>query len=299
MDSSILLKKGISIERLYLFCEILHAGGIRAAVGEDPAKQSLASRQMRELSDYVGGALWKRNGRSLEFTETGKKLAQISTEFFNRFESFLRETQGLPETFYLGIGDSIFQWFILPHMKKFKARFPHTELIPCSYQTSQILRKTNARELDAGIVRTSAIPRGQFITEPVGEIKYNLFIPKELYKNRGRGNLNQFIKDLPFCNLTGRGEYARTMRKFITAFHGQCVLNCFSMIQMYSAVRTGQYVAVLPERSKIGFNADETLHFILPELSAFTRPITMIYKKEVTANPSKKSVLDFIVALMK
>ena len=118
MNGIVFENKGFSLERLQLLCDVARLGGIRAAVGDDPVRQSLASRQLKELSEYANTKLTKRVGRGIEVTREGSELANIGNEFFSKMSAFLQRTHNRPIDFRLGVGDSIFQWQILPNMKQ-------------------------------------------------------------------------------------------------------------------------------------------------------------------------------------
>ena len=75
--------KGLSVERLLLLCEVDKAGGIKAAVGDDTTRQSLASRQLKELGAYAGADLCRKVGRTIEMTNQGKQLSEIGNSFFH------------------------------------------------------------------------------------------------------------------------------------------------------------------------------------------------------------------------
>ena len=66
MNEIVFENKGFSLERLRLLCNVARMGGIRAAVGDDPVRQSLASRQLKELSEYANVELTKRIGRGID-----------------------------------------------------------------------------------------------------------------------------------------------------------------------------------------------------------------------------------------
>ena len=64
-DSTIMFEKlfaqsGLSLERMKAFAEIVEAGGITAASGDDSNRQSQLSRQLKELERYFGAELLKR-----------------------------------------------------------------------------------------------------------------------------------------------------------------------------------------------------------------------------------------------
>ena len=294
MYEYVLENKGLSVERLHLLCEVARTGGIKAAVGDDPTRQSLASRQLKELSEYVGAELCRRSGRSLEMTNAGRTLTDIGNDFFQKLESFLRSTRNLPDKFSLGVGDSIFQWQILPKMKTFEQCFPTIQLVSYSYSANEIIQKVESRALDAGIVRKTAVRQPDLICESIGEIQYRLFIPPRLSKKPTRRGLAPSIQGIPFCTLTGDGEYAKAMTTFLSAFNGIPSLNCSSMTQMYAAVQSGQYAAVLPANAEAGIPQSTAKAHTLPELTPFTRQIALVYKRETSIDPKKAEVLSFL-----
>lgn len=295
---SIFGNKGLSLERLDLLCRIAHSGGIRAAVGNDLSKQSLSSRQLKELSDYVGTALCRKNGRSLEMTNAGEELVAISTDFFLKLEAFLDGTRHLPRRFELGVGDSVFQWQILPRMKDFQRQCEGIQLQSYSYPASEIIKKVEARELDAGIVRLSALGPTELSVINIGEISYKLFVPLEDTSESGTTRQPAF-RTLAFCTLTGDGEYARAMASFLATFNGKAALNCSSMTQMYAAVESRQYAAVLPANAEKNLPSDRILAYNLPELSYFTRTIALIHHTDAITNDNKRSTIDFLKTIIK
>lgn len=293
MDEIIFGKKGFSLERLHLLCDVARMGGIRAAVGDDPVRQSLASRQLKELSEYANVELTKRFGRGIEVTPEGMELVKIGNEFFSKMSDYLLRTHNLPIDFKLGVGDSIFQWQILPNMKEFETRFKSCKLISYSYSSAEIITAVESRKLDAGIVRKSAINDTSLIAKPIGEVHYKLFVPTHFCKTPRQSQLPA-IAEIPFCTLTGDGEYAKATIRFLSAFNGHPALNCSSMTQMFAAVQSGQYAAILPTNAESGTNKVITKTFTLPELDAFTQQISLIFKPDTRESKEKSAIIDFL-----
>lgn len=286
-------KKGLSLERLHLLCKVAASGGIRMAVGDDPVRQSLASRQLKELREYVGTQLFRRNGRTLEMTSAGRELAELGNEFFAKMEAFLQHSHDLPVDFKLGVGDSIFQWQILPRMREFEIEFKNIKLISFSYSAADIIKGVEARRLDAGIIRQTALSDSELISKPIGEIRYKLFVPSQLCTNAKRNQPPQ-IANTPFCTLTGDGEYAKAITRLLSAFNGSPALSCSSMTQMFAAVQSGQYAAILPASAEASLPEPATRIFTLPELSSFTRQISLIFKSDLKDSAEKSAVLSFL-----
>src|SRR6476619_7642842 len=76
MFTELLSEGGLSLDRLKNFCAMAEAGGIARVAGGDPAKQSLYSRQLRELEQFFGAEVTRRKGKGIEFTEQGLELAR-------------------------------------------------------------------------------------------------------------------------------------------------------------------------------------------------------------------------------
>lgn len=297
MNEIVFAKKGFSLERLRLLCEVARTGGIRAAVGDDPVRQSLASRQLRELSEYAGLELTQRIGRGLEMTVAGEELVEIGNEFFAKMASFLQRVREFPIEFRLGVGDSIFQWHILPRMKDFESMFNKVKLISYSYPTAEIVRAVESRRLDAGLVRSESLVDSELVARPVGEIRYKLFIPMQL-GNVDSGYRLPSISGVPFCTLTGDGAYSKAMTQFLSAFNGAPSLNCSSMTQMYAAVQSGQYAAILPANAEAGMKGLGVRVLTLPELASFTRRISLVFKADAKTRTDKSAILDFLGSCM-
>jgi LysR family transcriptional regulator, nitrogen assimilation regulatory protein len=91
MFNELLSEGGLSLDRLKNFCAMAEAGGIAKVAGGDPAKQSLYSRQLRELEQFFGAELTRRKGKGIEFTEQGLELArQVRAHLQDGFQESVR-----------------------------------------------------------------------------------------------------------------------------------------------------------------------------------------------------------------
>src|SRR5947199_3074139 len=69
MFEDLFAQSGLSLERLKTFREIVAAGGITAAAGDDSNRQSQFSRQLKELERYFGVELLKPGHGPAELTD--------------------------------------------------------------------------------------------------------------------------------------------------------------------------------------------------------------------------------------
>src|SRR5438552_9735653 len=117
MFENLFANSGLSLERLKTFREIVAAGGITAAVGNDSNRQSQFSRQLKELERYFGVELLKRGRGPAELTDAGQRLYEIIGHTLRALEEFRGTTcAGRPIEIVVGAGESLIQWLLLPRL---------------------------------------------------------------------------------------------------------------------------------------------------------------------------------------
>lgn len=282
--------KGLSLDRLKTLRDVARAGGIKAAVGDDPVRQSLASRQMKELGECFGVSLTRREGQGLALTPHGSELANLVDVFLNEIERFGRRSQSQPINVSIGVGDSVFQWYLLPHMPQIKETAPKTLLIPHSLPTEEIVERVSDGRLEMGIVRSSASKGRKLVSKTLVKVKYSLFVPKPMMP----ADLSHKPKDvwkLPFASLTGGGEYARILGAILSQNENSASLHCTSLLQVFGAVLAGQYAAVLPTSAESWLPATAYVQIQRPELNAFERPLSLIWRQALIKTLPESTVL--------
>ena len=121
-----LTRKGLSLERLRSFLRVAEAGGFARAAPAEPVTQSQLNRQVRELEDALGCALFERRGRHVELTVSGERLAAVVRDLLSGL-SEVSTGESRRTTVSLGAGDSVVQWVLLPAVAALRAKFP-----PCA-----------------------------------------------------------------------------------------------------------------------------------------------------------------------
>ncbi len=89
MFANLFAERGLSLDRLKTLIEVGAAGSIAAAAHGDSARQSLYSRQIKELEEFFGVELTCRRGKVLTLTEAGRELARLAGESMRRLDDFL------------------------------------------------------------------------------------------------------------------------------------------------------------------------------------------------------------------
>lgn len=71
MFTELLQQGGLALDRLLSFCFVAQAGGVTRAAKGDPARQSLFTRQIKELEEFFGTEPIRGKGRGIVLTGAG------------------------------------------------------------------------------------------------------------------------------------------------------------------------------------------------------------------------------------
>src|SRR5512136_216027 len=96
MFAELLSESGLSRDRLQSFCLVAEAGGVTKAAKGDPARQSLFSRQVKELEEFFGVELVRRKGRGVALTASGERLHLLAREQLLALSDFKKAATGQP-----------------------------------------------------------------------------------------------------------------------------------------------------------------------------------------------------------
>ncbi len=119
-------RSGLSLERLLSFRAVADAGAIAKAAPDQPARQSLMSRQIRELEEFFGTQLIRRAGRGLVLTEAGRELAALIRRQTADLGEFARRHAGRPQEVIIGAPQTVVENVVIPKLMAIASRRPYT-----------------------------------------------------------------------------------------------------------------------------------------------------------------------------
>jgi DNA-binding transcriptional LysR family regulator len=198
---------GISIERLHTFCAVVSEGSITAAAQGDPNRQSQFSRQLKELEQALGAKLFRKEGKILKLTETGREFAVIALGFFNALDDLQAKTAGHAETVVLGAGESILRWLVIPRIPEVMTGPNAVRLELRTCRTEEAVRCVQDGSLDLAIVRSDSVD-DSFRSIPVGAIDYCLVVPRHGLPEKSAAAVS-LMKEIPLALLRSEGMLAR------------------------------------------------------------------------------------------
>lgn len=164
-----------------------------AAAKQDPNKQSLYSRQIKELENALSIELLDRTSSPAKPTELAQKISNLYTEFE---EGLRREVQRYSEqkTARIGAGESVIQWLVIPLL----AQSPNSSNIHFEFnnlRSTEIIQKLKTGQLDIGIISRPHSEK-TISSQPITNLALKLIGPKCAFPKK----LNT-IEDLEGCSL--------------------------------------------------------------------------------------------------
>jgi len=246
MYQSVLSQSGFSMERLGNFCSLADAGSIVGAAKGDPVRQSLISRQIRELESFFGVELIRRRGRGLELTEAGRELAVVGRENFKGLSDYATRCRGAAWTVRIVASNSVATWLLLPRLKTLekaggKIRFEiHHE------QTREIVTATREGIYDIAFVRKDALGPG-LRHAVLGEIGHSLLVPKTLLRMEPK-DIASVLSAIPMALPVG-GKMREAIERIAdkARVRMNVTVGCSSYLQAAQVLQSGMCAAVLPD----------------------------------------------------
>jgi len=233
---------GLSMDRLRTLCEVVEVGGIANAAPGDPARQSLYSRQIRELESFFGVELLRRRGKGIEITVAGNDLAIAARDHFSRLGDFLTTSTSQPVEFHVAAGGSLLEWLVIPFLASQRDRLKRVSFRFSDMRSQEIVAALREHRVDFGILRTNAVshPLKKLIIRKMG---YRVFAP-EGWATRIQKNLSS----VPMAILSG-GEFRDRMLGAAQSagMNLQETYCCQSFAQCAQLVKLQAAAAILPD----------------------------------------------------
>jgi DNA-binding transcriptional LysR family regulator len=246
MYQKLLSRTGLSLDRLANFCQFADEGSIAKAAKGNAIRQSLISRQIRDLSEYFGVELVRRKGRGLELTAAGRELAAIGRSHFTGLNDFLSRCQGSEWTARIVASNSVGFWLVLPAIEKVRDRMPNVRIEIHHEQTREMAAATREGTYDIAFIRQDALLPG-LKSKALRKVGHTFLVPKALSPKPPR-ELARALEAFPAAVPIGgrmREALARIAAKRGRELHVS--VGCASYLHAAKVLESGTAAAVLPD----------------------------------------------------
>jgi DNA-binding transcriptional LysR family regulator len=278
MYEALFARSGLSLERLRSLIQVADAGGISRAVGDDPARQSLVSRQLKELEEFFEVELTRRDGKRLALTPAGRALVEVAREHLAALDDFAKSSREEVVRFQLGAGDSLLHWHIVPRLRPVQRALPRVTLRLVRAVATTIAEQLLAMGLDFGVMRAERADRS-LASEPLGTLAYSLFAPRALVRSRQRPDVRWILEHVPTAVTytdEGLARWWRTMRG-TPGLPDKFALECETFPQAARAVSSGAYAAILPRAARADFDRDTVVEVRGSDLEPLTHEVALVW----------------------
>jgi len=245
-------KKGFSLSRLITLWRVGREGSIGEASAGKPNVQTQYSRQIAELEEYLGVDLLRRDVKPHALTDEGQRLYEICNDCLPALDDFVSTCKELPQRVAIGAGESLIQWVLMPKwVGPLRAKFPGVALSFRNLQTSEIVTMLRDGEIDLGLVRKRAVPKG-LESFPYNKLEQRLFVPEALKKGLSDPVDIKTVAELPLAVLEGSGLARKTLDSLFLDGEVQpnYALECSSSTQIARAVGEMGFCGFLPTVAK-------------------------------------------------
>lgn len=154
---------------LSLFQLVADTGSFTQAAQSAGLTQSAVTRQIRDMEDQLGVALFERTTRRVHLTAAGKLLLTRSREILRSTEGAFHELQQtfklVPPSLHIGVARSIGLSYYPGYFFQFQREFPEVQLHVTQRTSAEIIAALENHTLDAGLLcPPKHLPRGLEIT---------------------------------------------------------------------------------------------------------------------------------------
>jgi len=260
-------RSGLSLDRLRSFLEMARAGSIAKAAPHDATRQSLISRQIKELEEYFGVELTCRQGKTLTLTPAGQRLAVLIREQLQDLEDFRREQEKQPKVFTVSAGASTLEWLVVPKLPSIAAMLGGAVLRTEIRRSQPLAEGVQDGRVDLAIIRRDALPEaGRQHCASIRKLRFHLCIPKRLV-NRQLSSAQlqdpRLWQTLPFAAGRDSGQMDLAIRDGMKQIGVDWMprFECGSILQVCQLVKLGQCAAVLPDVALSSLDL-RTLHLL-------------------------------------
>lgn len=274
-------KGGLSLDRLRNFLEMAEAGSIAKAAPQDLTRQSLISRQIKELEEFFGSELTVRRGKTLSLSPAGQRLASLVRGHLQGLADFQSEQAQQSKIFTLGSGSSTLEWLITSRLPRI------AELLDGAILRTDLLRSRALVEgiadgtIDLAILRKDAIPEAnRHNCLPICRLSFHLCVPRHLLKPGTTDAMlarPQTWQALPFAAGRDNSQTDKAIREAMTRaevdFRPQ--FECSSMLQVQQLVREGHCAAVLPNLALGCLNPTDFVVLPFAPLATYGRQLVL------------------------
>lgn len=283
------------------FYTVVKEGGFSKAADKLCVTQPAVSQAIRRLEECAGVKLFvRRSGQPIP-TEAGRRLFSFierGVEWFASGENFLgRLSDPNAGEVTVGVSESACRFFILPHIKEMRQRFPDLKLKIKEGNTAQSLEALTRGEIDCALIMTPLNRLNASIRlTTLKSCRFGLYSSEIFTDIPEQPRPLKDYAACPFLMLDKRTETRKAADKFFTA-HNIAVnvrIELSSVGLVKDFLKSGFGISMLLE-DYVGEELENGSLIALPVKETMPRrDLALATCKEMPSTPAAASFFDFL-----
>lgn len=291
MYASVFNRKGLSLERLRRFCEVVGAGSIADAEDRNRRAQPSYSRDIAALERYFNVPLFGRTAgraragrRMAGLTAQGRAVHLLATDILHRLEEFQEATE-TPTRIRIGGGETVMQWIVAAHLPAITKALPRTTVDVSNTATQEeTITALQTGRLNFAVVDETALRDAPFHPHatPLGTLTYALYVHSDAIQAATRRTRNRLLSQMPWITLR---DATRTAKEVMGELQNRDIpvhlAATLTTFRQAAAVLKGKDLAALfptlAERDMTALGFARVNH---PDLQTIKIPISLLYNED-------------------
>ncbi|GAA0433956.1 selenium metabolism-associated LysR family transcriptional regulator [Lentibacillus halophilus] len=275
----------MNIDHYLMFCRVVEEGSITRAAELGYVTQPAVTRQIRQLEDSYGTALFDREEGTLKLTEAGRLLYPYAKEFsaiYREAHERIQQHLGEQETaLHIGASLTIGEYLLPALIRRFKKLHPDVQFHLSIGNTPLMLEKLDKNDIDMALVE-GVVPENVYKTQKFDDDELILVTASD---HRWGDRETIQINDIPNEKMIWREKESGTREIVENAMSDHHILDKMenamelgSMQAIKSAVEEGLGTSILPKLTVQNELTYNTLLEIPVENFHLTRDLWMVRK---------------------
>lgn len=242
MFSRLFSQTGLSLERLRALVEVGAYGSIVKAAEGQPARQSLYSRQIKELEDFFEVPLLERQGRGVRLTAPGRELSRISRFFLLGLSNFQRGCLAEGQSYRIGADPTFKHEFLIRVLAAATAANRDLHFSMETVTGEEVERRLHDLTVDFGVVTDGVLSR-PLQTRLLGSWPWALWVPRSFAKTQAEAE--RALKSKAVALASTGSEIEQQLLAHWIQDH-EPTLICASFLEVRDVLAAGKTAGLLP-----------------------------------------------------
>ena len=239
------------LEKLEMFIVLAKEKHFGRAAEHYGVTQPTLSGAIKQLEGQLGVMLVRRGSRYLGLTPEGQNVLEWARRIVSDTRTMREEIRASKHGLsgHVRIACIPTALTMMPELTTpFREHHPNVTFSVLSRSSIDILSLLENLEIDAGITYLENEPLGRATTVPLYRERYYLVSSATKMSVPGSSITWREASELPLCLLTPEMQYRRIVNQHLTNANASAhpTLESDSMIALFSHVRTGNWVSIMP-----------------------------------------------------